>query len=77
VAVAGVVVASIVATWFLIPHTPPGPVNSGISTVGFRYFGATLVGFFELLAYGTVKNSLRIVLLGTAIGTIGAIMLLS
>lgn len=60
--------------WFTIPHTPPGHINSITSKIGLKYFGASLVGFFELLVYGAAKKSLRIVVLATVVGVIGCII---
>lgn len=72
--VAALVVVSMLLTWLVIPHTT-GSVNSLTSKIGSKYFGAALVGFFELLAYGTAKGSLRIAALATVIGTIGSVIL--
>jgi hypothetical protein len=70
-----VVVVSMFLTWFLIPHTSTGGVNSITSKVGLKYFGAGLVGFFELLAYSIIKESPKIAVLGTVIGTVGSVIL--
>ena len=61
-----------ILTWFLIPHAT-GDVGSLTSRVGFKYFGAGLVGFFELLAYATAKNSHKIAIVATVIGVIGSV----
>jgi hypothetical protein len=70
-----VVVVSMLLTWFLIPHTSTGGVNSITSKVGLKYFGAGLVGFFELLAYSIIKDSPKVAVLGTVIGTVGSVIL--
>ena len=65
-------IASLILTWFLIPHTT-GDVGSLTSRVGFKYLGAGLVGFFELLAYAAVKDSHKAAVMAVTIGIIGSV----
>jgi hypothetical protein len=72
-----VVLVSMSITWLAIPYTPHSPVLSFTSKISFKYFGASLVGFFEILAYGVVKRSLKLVTLATACGIVGLVIFLS
>jgi succinate-acetate transporter protein len=60
--------------WFAYPTTSCGEISCVSSNPGFKYMFASLVGFFELLAYGTYKKSYRITLVATMVGIVGFVI---
>ncbi|HEV2139345.1 MAG TPA: hypothetical protein VGR53_10945 [Nitrososphaerales archaeon] len=74
-AVVLVIASGVTLVWLLVPYTPQTGVVSLTSKLGTKYFAASLVAFFGLLAYGASRKSRRIFLLGIASGIVGIITL--